>query len=71
MMKFAKGGEATGDKNVPVVVAGGEYVISPEIVQKIGHGSLDHGHKILDAFVKHKRKEHIETLRKLKPPAKD
>lgn len=64
----ASGGE-TG--SVPIVAAGGEYVIPPEDVQFLGEGSLDHGHKILDSFVKKMRKKTIETLQKLPGPKKD
>lgn len=63
----AEGGAAT----VPVVVAGGEYVISPEQVMQAGGGDLDTGHRVLDAFVKRMRKETIETLRSLPGPAKN
>ena len=56
---------------VPIVAAGGEYVISPEEVAEIGHGNLDDGHKILDHFVKKMRKKTIDTLKKLPGPSKD
>jgi hypothetical protein len=56
---------------VPVVVAGGEYILSPEEVRAFGDGDLEEGHKVLDAFVKKQRQKHIKTLRKLPPPAKD
>ena len=62
-------GEGTGAP-VPVVTAGGEFIIKPEIVARIGGGDLKHGHKILDAFVMNLRKEHIRTLKNLPPPAK-
>jgi hypothetical protein len=64
----AAGGEADA---VPIVAAGGEYVISPEEVQHIGGGSMDHGHKVLDAFVKKMRKKTIQTLQSLPGPKKD
>jgi hypothetical protein len=54
-----------------VVVAGGEYILSPEEVRAFGDGDLEEGHKVLDAFVKKQRQKHIKTLRKLPPPAKD
>lgn len=57
--------------SVPIVAAGGEYVISPEDVVHIGKGSLDHGHKILDAFVKKMREKTIKTLQRLPGPKKD
>jgi hypothetical protein len=55
-------------EEVPIIAAGGEYVIPPEKVQEIGGGDLDRGHEILDAFVKLVRKQHVKTLRKLPPP---
>ena len=56
---------------VPVVTAGGEFVISKKDVERIGGGDLDHGHKILDHFVMLQRKKHIETLKSLDGPAQD
>lgn len=64
----AGGGEVDA---VPIVAAGGEYVISPEEVERIGNGSMDDGHKILDAFVKKMRKKTIRTLQSLPGPKKD
>jgi hypothetical protein len=66
----AEGGGITDDL-VPIVAAGGEYVITPEQVASIGKGDLDHGHKILDAFVKKTRAKTIDTLQKLPGPKKD
>lgn len=63
----ASGGAAT----VPIVAAGGEYVISPDDVRQIGHGDLDHGHKTLDEFVKQYRAKLVKTLSKLPGPKKD
>jgi hypothetical protein len=64
----AEGGEVA---TVPIVAAGGEYVIPPEDVVHIGGGDLDHGHKILDEFVKKFRAKTINTLKKLPGPKKD
>jgi len=64
----ASGGVADG---VPIVAAGGEYVIPPEDVIHIGGGDLDHGHKILDAFVRKMRLKTIKTLQNLPGPKKD
>lgn len=64
----ADGGETDA---VPIVAAGGEYVISPDEVTHIGGGSLDDGHKILDAFVKKMRKKTIRTLQSLPGPKKN
>jgi hypothetical protein len=56
---------------VPIVAAGGEYVLSPEQVVEIGEGSLEDGHRALDEFVKRKRAETIKTLKHLPGPKKD
>lgn len=65
---FAAGGKTDG---VPIVAAGGEFVIPPEDVVHIGGGDLDHGHKVLDAFVKKMRQKTIKTLQGLPGPKKD
>lgn len=56
---------------VPIVAAGGEYVIDPKDVARLGNGDMDHGHLILDSFVKKMRRKTVETLRKLPGPKKD
>jgi hypothetical protein len=56
---------------VPCVVAGGEFILTPEEVELFGDGDLDAGHKVLDAFVKKQRQKHIKTLKELPAPAKD
>ncbi len=55
---------------VPVMTAGGEYVIPPEIVLRYGKGDLKRGHAYLDERMMWLRKKHIKTLKKLPPPAK-
>lgn len=65
---FAIGGPV---KLVPIVAAGGEYVISPRSVTKVGEGDIDKGHAILDSFVKQIRQKTIKTLQKLPGPKKD
>jgi hypothetical protein len=67
-IEFASGGATNG---VPIVAAGGEYVIPPEDVLHLGGGDLDHGHKILDSFVKKMRQKTIKTLQSLPGPKKD
>ena len=64
----AEGGETD---SVPIVAAGGEYVLSPEEVRKVGNGDLETGHRVLDAFIKRYRKETIDTLKKLPGPKRD
>lgn len=64
----ASGGEVA---TVPIVAAGGEFVIPPEDVVHIGGGDLDHGHQILDEFVKRYRAKTIKTLKALPGPKAD
>lgn len=56
---------------VPVIVAGGEFIISPEEVQGIGDGDMDAGHAVLDAFVVSQRRALRKKLAKLPGPARD
>lgn len=68
-MKAEGGGTGEQTENqVPIIAAGGEMVVPPEVVIEIGHGNIDAGHKVLDKFVLSTRKKNIETLKKLKPP---
>jgi hypothetical protein len=60
-----------GAPPVPIVAAGGEYVIHPDDVTRIGGGNIDRGHKELDSFVKMMRAKTVQTLRKLPGPKKD
>jgi hypothetical protein len=66
---FAQGGHVGNP--VPIVAAGGEYVLSPDEVMWAGGGDLDRGHKGLDNFVNATRAELIKTLQKLPGPKKD
>jgi hypothetical protein len=68
---FKAAGGATEDPPVPIVAAGGEYVIHPEDVRHIGGGDIDEGHKGLDDFVVKMRAKTVKTLRKLPGPKKD
>lgn len=56
---------------VPIIVAGGEYIIHPDDVRWLGGGDLSAGHKELDDFVKKQRAKTIKTLKKLPGPRKD
>lgn len=58
-------------ETVPVVVAGGEYIISPQDVIHLGGGAMDDGHRMLDEFVKQYRQKTIQTLKALPGPKKD
>lgn len=56
------------DSGVAIIAAGGEYVVTPQEVERIGKGDIDVGHKILDHFIKTFRKKTIKTLSKLPGP---
>jgi len=56
---------------VPIVAAGGEYVLSPDEVMWAGGGDLDAGHRALDKWITDTRKDLINTLKKLPGPKKD
>jgi len=56
---------------VPIVAAGGEYVIHPDMVRKLGGGDIKKGHDYLDNFVKYVRQHTIKTLQKLPGPRRD
>ena len=68
MPRKARGGSTEG---VPIVAAGGEYVISPEDVQHLGGGDMEAGHRHLDEFVKRFRARTVQTLKKLPGPSRD
>ena len=59
------------DQPVEIVAAGGEYVISPENVTRIGGGNIDNGHTLLDGFVRKYREKTISTLKSLPGPKRD
>jgi hypothetical protein len=64
----ADGGASSG---VPIVAAGGEYVLHPDQVRMAGNGDMDTGHRVLDKFVLRMRKELVDTLKKLPGPKRD
>jgi hypothetical protein len=67
-------GRATGgevDSGVPIVAAGGEYVVSPHQVMQAGGGDLEKGHRVLDQFVVRMRKKIVDTMKKLPGPKRD
>ncbi len=69
MQGNSRGGQAhdgDGDK-VPVVLAGGEYVIHPKDIEG-KFGSLKHGHDILDKWVVLQRNKIANEMKRLPPP---
>jgi 8-oxo-dGTP pyrophosphatase MutT (NUDIX family) len=70
--KFREGRAAGGrSSGVPIVAAGGEFVLSPEQVKEAGAGDLERGHRVLDKWVLLMRKDLIKTLKKLPGPARN
>jgi len=68
---FADGGGdggVGGDEYVPIITAGGEVLIDPEIVEALGNGSEMLGKRKLAESVLHVRKQVIEHLKKLPRP---
>lgn len=68
---MADGGSANPQTQgaIPVIVAGGEHIITPEeIVAKFG--DLKHGHNALDHMVLAARAREIERLKNAPPPKK-
>jgi 8-oxo-dGTP pyrophosphatase MutT (NUDIX family) len=64
----AAGGSSSG---VPIVAAGGEHILTPAQVRRVGGGDIDMGHRVLDSFVRRVRAELIGTLKKLPGPRRD
>lgn len=56
---------------VPVIVAGGEFILTPQQVAMAGDGDMDKGHKELDKFVIEQRNMLRKKLAKLPGPAQD
>lgn len=61
---FAKGGHTP----TRIIAAGGEYLVNPDAVKKLGGGDINKGHKILDHFVLHARKQTVKQTSKLPGP---
>lgn len=61
--KLARGG-------VPVVIAGGEVVLPPEVVRREGNGDMKRGHEALSKWVLAERQKHIKTLKSLPKPVR-
>lgn len=59
-----------GPAQARIIVAGGEHIIHPNDVARIGGGDLNKGHNILDSFVKKVRAKTISKLQKLPGPKK-
>jgi len=62
MPGFKKGGA------VKIKASGGEYLIPPDAVTRIGSGDINLGHGVLDKFVRRMRDKTIKNLKKLPGP---
>ena len=61
-----------GRKNaVDVALSDGEVALTPDWVQKIGHGDYDRGHMMLKKFCEHVIAQEIEKLKHLPKPTLD
>jgi len=56
---------------VPIVAAGGEYVIHPDYILIIGDGDMNRGHEALDEFILKMRAKTVKTLKGLAGPKRD
>lgn len=66
---FGPSHKAAGGPATPIQISDGEYIVQPEAVARIGGGDQDAGHRALDKLVLQVRKQHINELKKLPPPA--
>jgi hypothetical protein len=67
----AHGGAARGQNGaVPINASGGEFVIEPDEVARLGDGDVNKGHRLLDMWVLQLKKEAADTIKKLPGPAK-
>jgi hypothetical protein len=64
-VKYAEGGDT---EYTPIITAGGEIAIDPEIVHALGDGDPEAGKKILATAVMNVRKHTVAELKKLPKP---
>lgn len=65
----ARGGATPAPKPVPILAAGGEFVVDPSALARV-FGSVAKGHKAMDAWVIQERRKIVKTMSKLPGPAK-
>lgn len=56
--------------SVPIAAAGGEIVVPPDVVARIGGGDLKAGHETLRKAVEHARADIIKQMKRLPGPHK-
>lgn len=54
----------------PILAAGGEYIVPPEEVKRVGEGDHDKGHGRLDKMIVNVRRREAKRMLKLPPPKK-
>lgn len=64
----AEGGSV---ERIPIIAAGGEYVVEPEAVASMGGGDMDKGHDKFDKIVLKARRHNIRALKALPGPKKN
>lgn len=55
---------------VPIAAAGGEFIVGPDQVRRVGEGNMKKGHDNLRKFVINMRQHTIKTLKKLPNPVR-
>lgn len=68
--RMARGGVAPEHGGVPVIVAGGEYLLGPHTVTRLGGGDLKRGHDALDKWVVERRAHQVKQIKNLPGPVK-
>lgn len=68
-VKYQQGGEVD-DEYTPIITAGGEIAIDPEIVEELGGGDAEAGKRMLAESVTKVRKQVISHLKSLPRPVK-
>lgn len=66
---FARGG-ATDEGYTPIITAGGECLVDPELVHALGRGDPEVGKKTLSDSVMKVRRQVMAHMRSLPPPVK-
>lgn len=61
---------SSGSGKVPIIVAGGEYIVHPSAILRIGGGDIKKGHKLLDNMVYNVRQHTLKKIKSLPKPKK-
>lgn len=65
-----KGLKTGGQSDAPIMAAGGEYIVHPDVVKHLGKGDHRKGHRVLDDLVKKVRAHTIKVMKRLPSPKK-